>query len=70
MLAFLKTFGRLGGIVTLILLAITLLRQLISLVSFLIAAIKIGVVVAFAGLFLVVALAFVRGRRRREAEEL
>jgi tetrahydromethanopterin S-methyltransferase subunit E len=72
MSAFLKTFGRWGGILTLILLVITLLRQLIALVSFLIAAIKIGVIVIFVGLMLLIVLSILRsrGQRRREAENL
>ena len=72
MSAFLKTFGRWGGIVTIILLVITLLRQLIALVSFLVAAIKIGVIVVFVGLMLLIVLSILRsrGQRRREAEDL
>ena len=72
MSAFLKTFGRWGGILTIILLVITLLRQLIALVSFLFAAIKIGIIVVFVGLMLLIVLSILRsrGQRRREAEEL
>ncbi len=72
MSAFLKIAGRWGGIMTLILLVITLLKQLIALVSFLMVAIKIALVVAFAGLMLLILLAMLRGRgrRRRDAEEL
>lgn len=69
---FLKIAGRWGGIITLILLVITLLKQLIALVSFLMVAIKIAIIVAFAGLMLLIVLAMLRGRgrRRRDAEEL
>jgi hypothetical protein len=72
MSAFLKTFGRWGGILTIILLVITLLRQLIALVSFLLVAFKVAIVVAFVGMMLLIALAMLRGRgrRRRDAEEL
>jgi uncharacterized membrane protein len=72
MSAFLKTFGRWGGILTIILLVITLLRQLIALVSFLLAAIKIGIIIVFVGLMLLIVLSILRsrGQRRREAEEL
>lgn len=72
MLAFLKVAGRLGGIITLLLLLVTLIRQLISLVGFLLAAIKIGIVVFFVGIFLMIALSIFRdrARKRREAEEV
>lgn len=72
MLAFLKVAGRLGGVITLLLLLVTLVRQLISLVGFLLAAIKIGIVVFFVGIFLMIALSIFRdrARRRREAEEV
>ena len=69
MCAYLKTFGRLGGIITLILLAITLLKQLIALVSFLLFAVKIATIVAFAGLVLLLVLAAMRGRKRRHHTE-
>ncbi len=72
MLAFIKTFGRWGGILTMILLVITLLRQLIALVGFLLFAIKMTVVVAFVGLLLLIVFAMLRGRtrRRRDLEDI
>ena len=73
MSAFLKGAAGLGGILTIILLVITLLKQLIALVAFIMAAIKIGLIILFVGLLLLIALMFLRdrGRRRREgAEEL
>jgi predicted membrane protein len=72
MTAFLKVAGRWGGIITLILLIVTLLRQLISLVSFLLVAIKIAIVVAFVGIMLLIVLSILRGRqsRKREAEDI
>ncbi len=72
MTAFLKVAGRWGGIITLILLIVTLLRQLISLVTFLLVAIKVAIVVAFIGLMLLIVLSILRGRqsRRREAEDI
>jgi uncharacterized membrane protein len=69
MSAFLKIFGRFGGIITLIILLITLVRQLISLVGFLLAAIKIGIVVAFIGLMLLIVMSIMRGRARHRREE-
>lgn len=71
MTALLKTTARWGGIITIILLTITLLRQLIALVGFLLFALKVAVVVVFVGLMLLIIVTFLRGRaRRRNAEEL
>jgi len=72
MTAFLKTAGRWSGILTIIILVITLLRQLISLVGFLLVAFKVIIVVAFVGLILLMIVLVLRGRsqRRREAEEI
>jgi uncharacterized membrane protein len=72
MSAFIKAFGRWGGILGLILLLVTLLRQLIALVSFLLVAIKFMIVVAFVGLLLLIVFAMLRGRtrRRRDFEEI
>lgn len=72
MSAFFKTFGRLGAIVTLVLLLITLVKQLIALVSFLVVAVKIAIVVAFVGLLGLILLAMLRSRarRRKVMEEL
>ncbi len=69
---FIRTFGRWGGILTMILLVITLLKQLIALVGFLLFAIKITVVVAFVGLLLLIVFAMLRGRtrRRRDLEDI
>lgn len=69
MSAFLKTAGRWGGILTIILLVITLLRQLISLVTFLLTAIKLMIVIAFVGVMLLIVLAMLRGRSRRRRDE-
>lgn len=69
MSAFLKTAGRWGGILTIILLVITLLRQLIAFVSFLFLAIKIIIVVAFVGLLLLIVIAMMRGRASRRRDE-
>ncbi len=69
MSAFLKTAGRWGGVLTIILLVITLLRQIISLVAFLLTAIKIMIVVAFVGLMLLIVLAMLRGRSHRRRDE-
>jgi uncharacterized membrane protein len=68
---FLKTAGRWGGILTIILLVITLLKQLIAFVGFLMFAIKAALIIAFVGLMLLILLAMLRGRdRRRRVEDL
>ena len=69
---FMRTASGWGVILTILLLVITLLKQLISLVTFIIAALKVGIVVAFVGLMLLIVLAIFRGRRsrRREAEDI
>ena len=72
MSAFVKTAGRWGGILTIIVLVITLLRQLISLVGFLLVAFKAAIIMGFVGLILLMVILVMRGRsqRRREAEDL
>ncbi|HEY6803846.1 MAG TPA: hypothetical protein VI306_09735 [Pyrinomonadaceae bacterium] len=72
MLGFMKIFGRLGGVLALILLIVALLKQLVALVGFLIVAIKVLVVVIFIALVVLIALAIFRDRcrRRREAQEI
>lgn len=65
MSAFFRTFGRLGAVVTLVLLLITLVKQLIALVSFLLVAVKIAIVIAFVGLLGLILLTMLRGRARR-----
>ncbi len=72
MLGFLKVFGRLGAVIALIMLIVTLLRQLVALFGTLLFVIKLGIVVAFISLILLVVLTIVRARaqRRREMDEL
>jgi predicted membrane protein len=72
MASFLATSGRWGGIVTVIILLIALLKQLIAFVGFLMFAIKVAILLAFIGLFLLIVIAILRGRsqRRRESEDL
>ncbi len=71
MTALLATFGRWGGILTLIALLIVLVKQLIALIGFLMFALKIAIFVAFIGVFLLIVLTMLRarGQRRREAGE-
>jgi hypothetical protein len=65
-------FGRWGGILTLIVLLIALVKQLIAFVGFLMFAIKVGIVLAFIALFLLIIIAILRGRsqRRRDLEDI
>jgi predicted membrane protein len=69
MSALLTTFGRWGGILSLIALLIVLVKQLIALVGFLLFALKIAIVIAFVGVLLIIVLAMLRGRGRRRREE-
>jgi hypothetical protein len=64
--------GKWGGIATLILLLIALIKQLIAFVGFLMFAVKIALVLAFVGLMLLIVTTTLRTRRdrRREAGEL
>ena len=66
----LKAAGGLGAIVALILVVIALLKQLILLVGWLLAAIKIGIVVVFVALLVMIVLAILRDRshKRRDTE--
>jgi predicted lysophospholipase L1 biosynthesis ABC-type transport system permease subunit len=65
-------FGRWGGILTLIILLIAFVKQLIAFVGFLMFAIKVGIVLAFIALFLLILIAIFRGRsqRRRDLEDI
>ena len=69
MTAFLKTFGRLGTILGLILLVVALLRQLIALFGFLLALVKLAIVIVFVVVIVMIALAIFRDRARRRREE-
>lgn len=69
MSAFLRTAGKWGGITTIIFLVIMLLKSLIALVAFLMTAVKIALVIMFAGLMLLIILMILRGRGRRRRED-
>lgn len=72
MSSLLATFGRWGGIVTLVVLLIALVKQLLALVSFLLIAIKIAIVLAFVAVLALIVIAMMRGRtrRRRDMEDI
>ena len=63
-----RVFGRLGGLIALIFLIVALLRQLITLVGFLLVAIKIAIVVVFIALLVLIVLAILRDRSRKRRE--
>lgn len=62
----------LGGISALILLVIALFSQLITVVGVLLVAIKIGIVLIFLALVVMIAFSILRdrSRRRQEAEDI
>lgn len=66
--AFLKAAGKWGGILTLIALLITFMRQLIDLIGFVMMAFKLVLVVGFIALFLFVGLVAIRTFRQRKKE--
>ena len=72
MSSLLVTAGKWGGILTLIALLIALVKQLITLVGFIMFFLKAALVIAFVGLMLLIIVTMMRtrSRRRREAEEL
>lgn len=72
MSSLLVTAGKWGGILTLIALLIALVKQLITLVGFIMFFLKAALVIAFVGLMLLILVTMLRtrSRRRREAEEL
>ncbi len=72
MSSFIITAGKWGGIATIIVLVIALLKQLIALVGFLMVALKFLIIAVFVALMLLIVLTMLRarGRRRRTAEEI
>lgn len=72
MTAWLITAGKWGGIITIIALVITLLRQVIEFVGFLMFAFKIGLVLLFFGVFALVGFLLLRTwqTRRRQNQSL
>jgi hypothetical protein len=71
-MAFLLGFVRGGAVLTLILLAVALLKVLVVAAGFLLGLIKFAIVIVFVVLIVMIALAIFRDRSRRkhEAEEL
>jgi hypothetical protein len=71
-MAILYALARGGAVLGLILLVVTLLKQLIVMVGFLLALIKFAIVIAFVLMIVMIALAIFRdrARRRHDAEEI
>ena len=69
-MVFMKAAGKWGGILVLIALMITLLKQLIALIGFVTAAFKILILLVFVGLILSIGFVMLRAwnesRRKRE----
>lgn len=64
----LLTAGKWGGIITIIALVITLLKQIIELVGFLMFAIKIVLVLGFVGLVVTIGFLAIRTWQQRRRE--
>ncbi len=71
-MAFLTAFVRGGAVFGLILLVVALFKQLILLVGFLLALVKLAIIILFVGLLVMIVLAIYRDRcrRKREVEDL
>ena len=72
MAGFLMAAGRLGRVAAFIGLLIILLKKLVALVGLLAFDLKVGIILAFIALMLLIVIAIMSApnRRRREAEEL
>ena len=71
-MAILYAIGRGGAVIALILLIVTLLKQLIAVVGILLALVKFAIIIAFVAVLVMIGLAIFRDRskRKREAENL
>jgi amino acid transporter len=71
-MAILYAIGRGGAVIALILLIVTLLKQLIAMVGILLALVKFAIIIAFVAVLVMIGLAIFRDRskRKREAEGL
>jgi hypothetical protein len=68
MMAILAILGRGGAVVGLVLLVVALLKHLILLVGFLLALVKLAIIVAFVAVLVMIGLAIFRDRSRRKQE--
>ena len=67
-MAFLAILARGGAIMGLVLLIVALLKQLIVLVGFLLALVKLAIILAFVAILVMIGLAMFRDRSRRKRE--
>ena len=67
-MAILYAFGRGGAVIALVLLVVALLKQLITMVGFLLALVKFAIIIAFVAILVMIALAIFRDRSRRKHE--
>lgn len=67
-MAILAAFGRGTAVIALILLVVTLLKQLIAMVGLLLGLVKFAIILGFIGLLVMIALAIFRDRARRKRE--
>jgi len=67
-MSILAALGRGGAVMGLIFLIVALLKQLIVLVGFLLALVKLAIIVAFVGMLVMIGLAIYRDRCRRKDE--
>ena len=67
-MAFLAILARGGAVMGLILLIVALLKQLIVLVGFLLALVKLAIIIAFVAILVMIGLAIFRDRSRRKRE--
>ena len=65
-MAILTALGRGGAVIALVLLIVALLKQLITMVGFLLALVKFAIIIVFVTLLLMIALAIFRDRSRRK----
>ena len=68
MLGFISAISRGGAIVGLILLIVALLKQLIVAVGLLVAIIKLGIIVVFVAVLIMIACAIYRNHKKQKAE--
>ena len=67
-MAILYALGRGGAVIALVLLVVALLKQLITMVGFLLALVKFAIILAFVAVLVMIALAIFRDRSRRKHE--
>ena len=65
-MAILTALGRGGAVIALVLLIVALLKQLITMVGFLLALVKFAIIIVFVTLLVMIALAIFRDRSRRK----